>query len=91
MAREVDTAALPCRLVYPGDSWLDALVSVSEIMSWTPAKPRRLSLRRQSNQIVLVSEVPMSMPKTSHLSSPFTATAMVTATETMRPLWRPLR
>ena len=60
----------------------------SEITSFTPAKPRRLSLRRNSSQKVSASDAPMSMPSSSRRPSLLTATAMMTATETMRPFWR---
>ncbi|TWB67763.1 hypothetical protein FBZ87_1135 [Nitrospirillum amazonense] len=60
----------------------------SETTSLTPPKPRRLSLRRNSTQKVSASEVPMSMPRISRLPLVLTATAMVTATEIIRPFWR---
>jgi hypothetical protein len=60
----------------------------SEITSLTPARPRRLSLRRNSTQKVSASETPIAMPSTSRRPSVLTATAMVTATETMRPASR---
>jgi len=68
----------------------------SEITSLTPASPRRLSLRRNSTQKVSASEGPIAMPRergpsparASRRPSVLTATAMVTATETMRPASR---
>ena len=60
----------------------------SEITSLTPASPRRLSLRRNSTQNVSASEAPIAMPRTSRRPSVLTATAMVTATETIRPASR---
>ena len=63
----------------------------SEMMSFTPRRPRRARLRRKSVQNVSASEVPIAMPSTSRLPSAFTPTAMVTATETMRPAWRTFR
>ncbi len=63
----------------------------SEITSLTPRRPRRVSLRRNSIQKVAASETPMSMPSTSRRPSLLTPTAMITATETMRPFWRTLR
>jgi hypothetical protein len=62
----------------------------SEITSFTPLKPRRASERRKSVQNVSASEAPIVMPSTSRLPSPFTATATMSATETMRPLSRTL-
>ncbi|EWY35981.1 hypothetical protein N825_32010 [Skermanella stibiiresistens SB22] len=59
--------------------------SVSETTSFTPERSRRLSLRGKSSQKVSASEQPISMPSTSRLPSVFTATAMVTVAETMRP------
>jgi hypothetical protein len=60
----------------------------SEITSFTPANPRRLSRRRNSTQKVSAFEAPIAMPSTSRRPSLLTATAMVTATETMRPASR---
>src|ERR1700748_2173716 len=87
VAEKVNSAALPTRVHDFGDpalmpSW------ASETTSLTPRRPRRLSLRRNSVQKVSASEGPMSMPKTSRRPSLFTPTATMTATETMRPLWR---
>ncbi len=56
--------------------------------SLTPARPRRLSLRKNSIQKVSASEAPIAMPSTSRRPAVFTATATVTATETMRPACR---
>jgi carbamoyltransferase len=63
----------------------------SEITSLTPRSPRRASLRRNSVQNVSASEGPMSMPSTSRRPSLLTPTAMMTATETMRPPRRTFR
>jgi hypothetical protein len=60
----------------------------SEITRLTPARPRRLSRRRNSTQKVSAAEAPIAMPRTSRLPSVLTATAIVTATETMRPASR---
>jgi hypothetical protein len=57
----------------------------SETTSFTPRRPRRVSLRRNSVQIGSASEVPISMPRISRRPSLLTPVAMVTATETMRP------
>jgi hypothetical protein len=62
----------------------------SEITSLTPTSPRRFSRRRNSTQKVSASEAPIAMPRTSRRPSVLTATAMVTATETMRPASRTL-
>jgi hypothetical protein len=69
-----------------GDGGLDALVGVGdhELDGAKPAAgelaqelgPERLGLRRPNIQ-----------PKTSRRPSPLTPTAMITATDTMRPLW----
>jgi hypothetical protein len=40
--------------------------------------------------ILPLPEQPMPVPSTSRRPSVFTATAMVTAAETMRPFWRTL-
>src|SRR5205823_11764128 len=62
----------------------------SEITSLTPRNPRRASERRKSVQNVSASEAPIAMPNTSRRPSLLTATATITATETMRPLARTL-
>jgi len=50
--------------------------------SFTPRRPRRVSLRRNAVQNGSASEGPMSMPSTSRRPSLLTPTAMITATET---------
>jgi hypothetical protein len=60
----------------------------SEITSFTPRSPRRASWRRKSVQKVSASEAPIDMPSTSRRPSVLTPTAMITATETIRPIWR---
>lgn len=50
-----------------------------------------MSLRKNSVQIGSASEVPISIPKTSRRPSVFTPTAMITATDTIRPPRRTLR
>jgi len=46
---------------------------------------------KKSVQKVSASDGPISMPSTSRRPSPLTPTAMITATDTMRPLWRTFR
>ena len=53
--------------------------------SLTPRRPRRVSLRKNSVQIGSAAEVPTSIPKTSRRPSVLTPTAMMAATETIRP------
>ena len=60
----------------------------SEITNLTPRSPRRASWRRNSIQKVSASEAPIIMPSTSRRPSVLTPTAMITATETIRPFWR---
>ena len=62
-----------------------------EMTSLTPRRPRRDSLLRNSIQKVAASETPMSKPSTSRRPPLLTPTAMITATETMRPFWRTFR
>src|SRR5436190_24087375 len=62
----------------------------SEITSLTPLRPRLASERRNSVQNVSASEAPIAMPSTSPRPSLLTATATITATETMRPVARTL-
>src|SRR4051812_35372594 len=57
----------------------------SETTSLTPRRPRRASLRRKSVQKVSASDAPIARPSTSRLPSPLTPTAMITATEMIRP------
>lgn len=57
----------------------------SEITSFTPRKPRRAKLLRKPDQNVSASDGPMCSPTISRLPSVFTATAIIAATETMRP------
>jgi hypothetical protein len=60
----------------------------AEITSFTPASPRRFSLRRNSTRKVAASAAPIAMPSTSRRPSVLTAPARVTATETIRPASR---
>lgn len=62
----------------------------SEIASLTPRKPRRIRPRRKSVQKASVSDGPMARPSTSRRPSVLTATATITALETMRPASRTL-
>ena len=63
----------------------------SLMTSFTPRRPRRVSLRRNSVQIGSASDVPISRPRTSRRPSVLTPMAMMTATETIRPPRRTLR
>ena len=63
-------------------SWL------SEMTSLTPRRPRRVSERRNLVQNGSASDGPTSMPSTSRRPSVLTATAIITATETILPAWR---
>ena len=60
----------------------------SEITSFTPRSPRRARERRNSVQKVSASDAPIAIPSTSRRPWSLTATATVTATETMRPASR---
>jgi hypothetical protein len=53
-----------------------------------PAQAPAASLRRKAVQKGSASEAPMSMPSNSRRPSLLTPTAMITATETIRPFWR---
>jgi hypothetical protein len=86
-AHEVHAAALPGRGEDLRDGGLDALVRVGD-HQLDAAQPRRASWRRNSVQKVSASEAPIAMPSTSRRPSVLTPTAMITATETMRPFWR---
>jgi hypothetical protein len=63
-------------------SWLSLMTS------FTPRRPRRFRLRRNSVQKGSASEVPTFSPSTSRWPSVFTPTATITATLTMRPASR---
>ena len=63
----------------------------SLITSFTPVRPRRARSRRKSLRKVPASEGLAAMPGTSLRQSAFTPTAMVTATDKMRPPSRNLR
>ena len=86
VAHGVDAAALPGGVACTLATAALMPSCASEITSLTPRRPRRRSLRRNSVQKVSASEGPMSMPSTSRRPSALTPTAMITATETMRPL-----
>src|SRR6201987_2070184 len=57
----------------------------SEITSLIPRKPRRAMLFRKLDQKVSASEGPICSPTISRRPSVLTATAIIAATETMRP------
>ena len=83
-------AALPGGAEHPGDrrrkpSW------ASEITSLTPLRPRLTRLFRKADQNVSASEGPMPRPTISRRPSVLTATAIIAATETIRPPSRTLR
>lgn len=60
----------------------------SDITSFTPRRLRRIRLHRKSVEIGSASDGPTRMPRTSRPPSVFTASAIITATETMRPASR---
>ena len=84
IALEMNAAALPV---------VDSTRAVAALMpscaslttSFTPPSPRRTRSRRNSVQNGSASDAPIAKPKTSRLPSVFTPTAMVTATDTIRP------
>jgi hypothetical protein len=59
--------------------------------SFTPRKPRSASERRNAVQNGSASDAPVATPSTSRRPSVFTATAIITATVTIRPAWRDFR
>src|SRR5215207_8688116 len=59
--------------------------------SFTPRKPRSANERRKAFQNGSASEAPVATPNTSRRPSVFTPTAIITATETIRPAWRDFR
>ena len=91
VAHEVDAAALPGGAQHLGDRGLDALMGVGDDqLDAAQAAPGRACAGRPS-RTVSASEVPISMPSTSRRPSLLTPTAMMTATETMRPPRRTFR
>src|SRR5512134_3010478 len=63
----------------------------SEITSLMPARPRALRLFRKSDQNTSASDGPMCKPTISRRPSVLTATAIIAATETIRPAARTFR
>ena len=63
----------------------------SEITSFTPRRPRRTMLLRKVAQNVSASDGPICRPTISRLPSVLAATAIIAATETIRPPSRCLR
>src|SRR3954447_6072995 len=63
----------------------------SEITSFTPLSPRLTRLFRKADQNGSASEGPMPSPTISRRPSLFTATAIIAATDTMRPPSRTFR
>jgi len=55
---------------------------------FTPARPRRFRVLRKSSPKGSASELPSALPRTSRRPSALTQTAMVPATETIRPTSR---
>src|SRR5467141_1108067 len=88
IAHEVHPATLPGGVQDFGNRRLESPSRASEITSLTPRRPRLASERRNSIQKVSASEAPIAMPSTSRRPSLLTATARMTAAETMRPVAR---
>ena len=86
IAHEVDAGRVANWWSAPSIRGLDAFVA-SKTTSLTPRRPRRRSLRKNSVQNVSAPEGPMSRPRISRRPSLLTPTAMMVATETMRPFW----
>jgi hypothetical protein len=63
----------------------------SETTSLTPLRPRRTSRLRKADQNVSASEGPRCRPTISRRPSVSTATAIIAATETIRPPSRTFR
>ena len=63
----------------------------SDVTSFTPRRPRRSMLLRKALQNVSASDGPMCRPTVSRLPSVSAATAIIAATETIRPPSRCLR
>jgi hypothetical protein len=88
VAQEVDAAALPGRaprtraIAAFSPSW------ASEITSFTPRRATSGELAQELGPERLGLGGAMSIPSTSRRPSVLTSTAMITATDTMRPFWR---
>ena len=63
----------------------------SEITSFTPLRPRLFNERRKSIQNGAASDRPTFNPMISRRPSVLAATAIITATEMIRPPWRCFR
>ena len=87
VAGEVHAASLPGGAEDPGRGGLQTLVVVGD-QQLHARSPRRASERRNSVQKASASDAPIAMPRTSRRPWSLTATATVTATETMRPASR---
>ena len=88
VAHEVCPAALSDRLPQPGSGRLEPFMGIGNRQSFTPRRPRRIRLRRKSVQYGSASEGPTRMLSTSSTPSAFTATAIIAATDTIRPASR---
>jgi len=87
IAHEVYAATLPGGVQDFGNRRFEPLMGIRD-HQLAPRRPRRASERRNSVQKVSASEAPIAMPSTSRRPSLLTATATMTATETMRPVAR---
>ena len=84
VSHEVDAAALPGSTEHFGCGGLEPLVRVADD-ELDPAQARRVSERRNSVQNASASEGITVMPSTSRRPCALTATAMITAAETILP------
>lgn len=81
---EVDPATLPSRIQHLANGRLDALMGIGDDELHASQAPG-VSLRRNSVQIGSAWDVPISNPSTFRRPSALTPTAMMVATETVRP------
>ena len=89
VAHEVHPAALPSGAKHAGDRGLDALVRIRD-HQLDPGQAAALQLAQEVDREGLGLRGADGKPRTSRRPSVLTATAMVTATDTMRPASRTL-
>lgn len=84
-------AALPGRVENLSDRGFDPLIGVGDDeLDAARAAPREIAKERGPER-VSASDGPMSMPRISRRPSLLKPTAMITATEMIRPFWRTFR
>jgi hypothetical protein len=84
VAHPMHAAALPRRAEHPADRRFQPLMSIRD-HQLDPAQAAARQALQKARQKVSASDGPMCSPTISRLPSALTATAIIAATETMRP------